>query len=175
MPLVSGPPYLELLLTIAALLFAWLGGRPAWICLVAMGLGLALGEALIYSPLKKTIGRPRPYEIVADVRLLVGRGRSGESMPSAHAANCFAAATICALVIRRSLRWMLPVACLVCFARVYNGAHFPGDVLFGAVVGVGVGLIVTLALEAAWRLMGRRWFPETWSRSPTLLILPQRV
>jgi membrane-associated phospholipid phosphatase len=39
---------------------------------------------------------------------------------------------------------VLAIALLVCFSRVYVGAHYPGDVLAGA----AIGLVVTLLL---WR------------------------
>jgi len=36
---------------------------------------------------------------------------------------------------RRSIRFMLPAACVVSFSRVYNGVHYPSDVLAGAIIG----------------------------------------
>jgi len=38
---------------------------------------------------------------------------------------------------RRSCWFMLPLALAVSFSRVYNGVHYPGDVLVGAIVGAG--------------------------------------
>ena len=32
---------------------------------------------------------------------------------------------------------MLPIACLVSFSRVYNGVHYPSDVLAGAILDAG--------------------------------------
>ncbi len=90
MPLFSAPPPgFKIALVLGAVVFAWKGGQRAWLCLVALALALILGEGLVYSPLKNWLGRPRPYEVFADLHLLVGRGGSQQSMPSSHAANCF--------------------------------------------------------------------------------------
>ena len=39
---------------------------------------------------------------------------------------------------RRTIWFMLPLALLVCFSRVYNGVHYPSDVLAGAASGRGL-------------------------------------
>ena len=59
------------------------------------------------------------------------------SMPSAHAANWFAMTMVMFLFYRRSLWFMLPMALAVSFSRVYNGVHYPSDVLAGMILGAG--------------------------------------
>src|SRR5205085_2379216 len=91
------------------------------------------------------------------------------SMPSGHTTNWFAAAMVAWIYHRRSIRFMLPVACIVGFSRIYNGVHYPGDVIVGAVVGAGYGVAIVIAVDAVWRFVARRWFPLWWNALPSLL------
>jgi len=42
---------------------------------------------------------------------------------------------------------------LLCFARVYVGAHYPGDVVAGFFIGALVVVIISLARPIAYRLV----------------------
>jgi undecaprenyl-diphosphatase len=44
------------------------------------------------------------------------------------------------------------LAALIAFSRVYNGVHYPTDVLAGSVLGVLVGLAVLRVSKRGWRL-----------------------
>jgi 4-amino-4-deoxy-L-arabinose transferase-like glycosyltransferase len=118
--------------------------------------------------LKLALERPRPVLTLTGVHELVGRGGS-YSMPSSHAANWFAGTIVFWLYYRRSLWVMLPLAALVSFSRVYNGAHYPGDVLGGALVGLIVGGGGVWLLHKLWQTAGPPWFPLWWRRFPSLL------
>src|SRR6185369_15846461 len=117
---------------------------------------------------KKLVDRPRPYIGVPDARLLVGKGDSA-SMPSSHSSTWFAATLIAFIYYRRSWRVLLPMACLIGFSRVYLGAHYPGDVLVGALLGAGYAAAGAWALETFWQRFGRAWFPIWWSKIPSLI------
>jgi 4-amino-4-deoxy-L-arabinose transferase-like glycosyltransferase len=90
-------------------------------------------------------------------------------MPSSHAANWFAATMILFIYYRRSLWFMLPMALAVSFSRVYNGVHYPGDVLVGAILGAGYAAAGVIALQAGWRWIGKKWFPVWHAQLPSLL------
>ncbi|HLX70510.1 MAG TPA: glycosyltransferase family 39 protein, partial [Verrucomicrobiae bacterium] len=70
---------------------------------------------------------------------------------------------------RRSWRFMLPLACLVSFSRIYNGVHYPSDVLAGAILGAGYAVAGMWAIESLWRVVGQRWFPLWWEKLPSLV------
>lgn len=90
--------------------------------------------------IKDTVQRARPgdnTEISAVVRSPYG----GYSFFSNHAANMFAFAVFVSAFFV-SLRWpLIFVAALVGYSRIYNGVHFPSDVLFGALFGITLGIV----------------------------------
>jgi undecaprenyl-diphosphatase len=86
------------------------------------------------------------------MRSLVGcGGRYG--MPSTHASNHFGMASFWYFTIlwmhSRKWVWLWVWAFLICYAQVYVGKHYPGDVLIGAILGTVVGLL--------FALLFRRW------------------
>ena len=161
-----------------------------------LALILPLGDGLICNTLKHAAGRPRPFVVMPEVHRpdtqtpIQPPGRPPQcpgkkkprshplprgdyaSMPSSHAANWFAATMILFIYYRRSLWFMLPGAILVSFSRIYNGVHYPGDVLAGAVLGAGYAAASVWTLAALWHWAGRKWFPLWWQKFPSLLNPP---
>jgi undecaprenyl-diphosphatase len=63
---------------------------------------------------------------------------------SSHAANTFGLAIFLSLVIKN---WSLSIflfiwAAINAYSRMYLGVHYPGDILFGTLTGLGVGILV---------------------------------
>lgn len=106
--------------------------RGALTALLAAGGALLVnqGVLLLWS-------RPRPFQAHPGVHTLLAPSTDG-SFPSDHAAAAVAIATVLFLAHRRLGAVALAAAALVCVARVYVGAHYPGDVAAGAAVGAGV-------------------------------------
>ena len=73
------------------------------------------------------------------------------------------------LFYRKSLRFMLPLALAVSFSRVYNGVHYPSDVLAGAIIGAGYAVAAAVAIESAWQYAGKKWFSRWHAKLPSLL------
>lgn len=117
--------------TVAAALWAPLG------VLVAVALN---------QPLVNAFREPRPYSRLPDMLLLADRG-SDYSFPSDHAVMAGAVAAGLLLVNRRLGVLAAAAAVLMAFARVYIGAHWPGDVEAGLVVGAVVTVAGFKAVE----------------------------
>jgi 4-amino-4-deoxy-L-arabinose transferase-like glycosyltransferase len=124
-------------------------------------------DPLVANNLKKLVGRERPFLVLEGVRCLVGKGGSG-SFPSAHAANWFAAVAVALVYYRHSWKFMLPIASLVAISRVYNGVHYPSDIIAGALIGSAAGFSTVWLINGLWIGLGRFLFPLWWQRLPYL-------
>ena len=151
MPVLSGNAWFIPLAVVAALGALCFGNARARLCALMVVLVVALGDPLIINTIKHAAARPRPFVTLPEARLFgdVGKGyvpphgtwrrtpAAATAMPSSHAANWFAATMVAFLFYRRSLWFMLPLALGVSFSRIYNGVHYPSDVLAGAILGAG--------------------------------------
>jgi membrane-associated phospholipid phosphatase len=107
----------------------WAGAGPL--------LALAINQ-----PIGSGIGRARPYMTIANMHLLVDRTKDF-SFPSDHATIAGGVAAGLFLLNRRLGLVTLIAAFVMAFARVYVGAHYPGDVLAGLVLGAAVTVGLT--------------------------------
>jgi undecaprenyl-diphosphatase len=107
--------------------------------LVAMLLGSLIGNEI----LKPLIARARPCHIDTAIELLVERPTSF-SFPSGHTCSSAVAATVLTMANKKFGYAVIPVAALIAFSRLYVFVHFPTDVLAGAILGIGLGLVVSI-------------------------------
>ena len=136
---------------------------------------LGLADAWIVAELLKFVfARPRPFNVVGipeggtPVQLLtVIPQPTSFSFPSGDAALAFGAAVALGIVSPR-LRWpALLFAAAIALSRVVVGAHYPGDVLAGALLGSLSGLVAPHAVALVRRRFHWRAFvvPHThWDR-----------
>lgn len=112
----------------------WLAGRRR-LARDVLGAGaLAWSVAQAAKPL---FARARPYD-AGEVDLLVRRP-AGLSYPSGHPAVATAVCGVLAPAVPRPARRALTrIPRMVAFSRVYVGAHYPTDVIGGALIGRAV-------------------------------------
>lgn len=94
--------------------------------------------------------RPSRTEELQDLINLVKNYRgSGYAFVSSHAANTFAFATFTHYLFKN--RWfglfIFFWAAIVSYSRIYLGLHYPGDIIFGAALGVLVGVFTYYLLH----------------------------
>lgn len=84
--------------------------------------------------MKFFIMRPRPFLAMSFAPLVTA---ANSSFPSSHAGFVFSA-----LPFFNDKKYWLMFASLVAISRVYAGVHYFSDVIFGGVIGYGIGWIV---------------------------------
>jgi len=98
--------------------------------LIGHGLGLITNAAL-----KTIIRRSRPFENMKDIEYHLPP-QDKFSFPSGHACASFLLAT---LLLHFYPLFAIPayvIAILIGFSRIYNGVHYPSDVVAGTIIGI---------------------------------------
>lgn len=133
--------------------------RRAVLLLPLLITAVALADSITSRLFKPYFGRPRPCHDARVFPLLhLPDGCGGQfGFLSSHAANSIALAVFLALVLPAGrLRWAKIAAFLwaglLSYSRIYLGAHYPSDVLGGAIIGGLLGWGAALIYQSfAWR------------------------
>ena len=141
--------------------------------IVAMAIGLVLffaGDRLVASELilgtltlwitvelvKALVRRSRPFIRVTQARI-VGSQAGGRSFPSGHTSQAFFMGTLIARHFHAgpwAVFLLFSVASIIGITRMYVGAHYPRDVLAGAILGSIWGLLGVLVDGYAMKGIG---------------------
>lgn len=140
--------YGVVLFAAALLLAAWHCGRRSARALAASfwaGAGTLLAVA-VNQPIGHLVAERRPYTVHTSALVLVPR-TTDYSFPSDHAVMA-GAVTAGVWIVWRTLSYVVgSLAVLMAMTRVYVGAHYPGDVVAGLLLGAVVVLL-------GWWLLG---------------------
>ena len=113
---------------------------------------------LLVQVLKKSIGRPRPTDILVQADF--------GSFPSGHSANAAVMAAVLGIVFWRYWVWavggLYTVAMML--SRTYLGAHWISDTIGGMLVGAGVAIIVWAPFAAKLQAERLKPHPPIWVR-----------
>jgi undecaprenyl-diphosphatase len=147
------------------LFFVWIlyksqGWKGALAGLIACVLTVALANTITSEILKEWTGRYRPthnFEIGHLVHTVNDYRGGLYSFCSSHAANMFGIATVVFLLGRKSypkiICFLLIWASLISYSRIYLGVHYPSDVLAGAFIGIGCGVLMIYMIKRYSRLL----------------------
>ncbi len=140
---------------LAFIIFAlFFDNKRGKIVLVLLIITVGFTDFSAYNWLKPNIKRVRPsramkyYEIVnsntkmalENIRILTGKGGKW-SLPSNHATNFFAVATLLAIFYFKYRYYYFLSAFLVGYSRIYVGKHYPLDVFLGMFYGIFIALL----------------------------------
>lgn len=135
--------------------------RKDWLWVLAgIGLCFLLADQISTNAIKEGVQRLRPCHELEGVRMF-HTGKGGlYGFVSSHSANAFAIAMFFSLMYGGKRRTengefrsaVLPYlmfgwAMITGYSRVYLGKHYPGDVICGALLGIGVGAAVYFAIS----------------------------
>jgi undecaprenyl-diphosphatase len=136
-------------------------GKRTWTVVLCVALLAGLSDQLSVHMFKNYFMRYRPcHNLLLQSQVHLNDGCGGTyGFISSHAANTFALATFLTLLFRKKMRYFGPLviswACFVSYSRIYNGVHYPLDVIAGAMVGI----ILAVLAYILWKRMDRKFNP----------------
>lgn len=122
-----------------------------WLCAAPFAIAFArTGKFFIESP--------RPAAVIDNTQMrIVGEVLSNVSMPSGHTTTAFAVASGIYFAIpgaqRKRFAWLWALAAAAGLSRIAVGAHWPGDV----VVGASLGMLSGMLGHALWQRIPPHW------------------
>jgi undecaprenyl-diphosphatase len=138
--------WVPLYLLLAYWIYKW-QGKQLWLVVLCAVLCVVLTDQITSSFMKPYFERLRPShdpQIVALVHVVNEHRGYYHGFASSHAANTFGLASLLFFLFWRRqpwIKWLFVWAAVVSYSRIYLGLHYPGDIMVGALLGVGCGYL----------------------------------
>jgi undecaprenyl-diphosphatase len=117
---------------------------------VSVLIGLALTEILGNQMIKNFIARPRPIGDEFSFDFIIKLPES-YSFPSGHTSTSFAVAGAFLFSKARYKYWVLILASLIAFSRIYLHVHYPSDIIGGILLGLICGKLAEILSKGFFR------------------------
>lgn len=137
----KSPLFAFIVVPLLIALFIWRRGtKKGLIIFTFLILSVAASDGFGNWALKKTVQRLRPGD-TAGLEVTARTAYGGFSFVSNHATNMFCFASYTSAIFPPAAIPLYGLASLIAYSRVYNGVHFPLDVICGGLLGMFFGLL----------------------------------
>ena len=140
--------WLPLYIILIFLLYKQFGKKSIVVMLFAI-IVIAVCDQVASHLIKENVQRLRPSHQPGLENLLhyVNGYRGGDyGFVSSHAANSFGLSAFLFFIFKDKQKWMsffmIFVACIISYSRIYLGVHYPSDVIVGGIIGIIIGLSI---------------------------------
>ena len=117
---------------------------------MALAIGLIMGMILGNFILKPVFARPRPSWINEEIILLIQNPKDF-SFPSGHTLASFVSAFIITHYHKKAGFFVITLAILIAFSRLYLYVHYPTDIIFGIAFGCVIGYVSVKITERIYK------------------------